>query len=204
MAGMLSAQSLSCIRGERPLFEGVGFDVGAGDLVHVRGANGSGKTSLLRMLAGLALPAAGDVLWNGVSIASEPAAYHRELLYLGHLPAIKDDLSGAENLQLASELDGDSLGEDAARAALMRFGLAGREDLPARVLSAGQKRRVLLARLLTRRARLWVLDEPFTALDVKAVDMLGALVTEHLAQGGSAVVTSHQPLPMADARIVQL
>ncbi len=201
---MLSATGLACIRGERPLFSGVGFALSAGEWLHVRGANGSGKTSLLRLVAGLSQPAGGDITWNGDSIKAVPGSYRADMLYLGHQAAVKDDLTGAENLQLAARLDGAPLGEDEACAALRRFGLNGREHLAVRHLSAGQKRRVLLARLVTRKAPLWILDEPFTALDTRAVEMLGGLVAEHVAAGGMAIVTSHQPLPMAGGKAVQL
>jgi heme exporter protein A len=117
---------------------------------------------------------------------------------------VKEELTGAENLQLAARLDGVEIGRREVDEALGRFGLKGREDLPVRVLSAGQKRRVLLARLMTRKARLWVLDEPFTALDTRAVDMLGKLAGEHLAQGGMAVVTSHQAVPIEGGKVLEL
>ncbi|MBC5764473.1 cytochrome c biogenesis heme-transporting ATPase CcmA [Ramlibacter albus] len=199
---MLSARHLTCIRGDRPLFEGVGFSLSAGQWAHVRGGNGVGKTSLLRILAGLSPAAEGEILWGGEPIGSE--AFRRELMYLGHQPAVKEDLSALENLQLAAGLDGDVLEVADAERALRRFGLAGREDLPVRFLSAGQKRRVLLARTLTRKAKLWILDEPFTALDVNAVQMLAGIVRDHLAAGGMAVLTSHQEIPLEAAVVVDL
>jgi heme exporter protein A len=201
---MLSAHRLSCVRGERPLFSGLEFALGAGQWAHVRGGNGTGKTSLLRLLSGLAQPADGEVRWNGQPIAQAGEEWRRELMFLGHQPAVKEELSALENLRLAAGLDGDDLDEDRAEQALWRFGLRGREELPVRFLSAGQKRRVLLARTLTRKARLWILDEPFTALDVAAVDMLAGIVQEHLDEGGMAVVTSHQAIPMANGQVVQL
>jgi heme exporter protein A len=199
---MLSASNLSCVRGDRALFDGIDFEVGAGEWLHVRGANGCGKTSLLRLLAGLSKPAQGEIRWCG-----EPAnddTYRGDLLFLGHHAAVKEDLTALENLQLASSLDGEQLSRQEAVAALRRFGLQGREDLPVRFLSAGQKRRVLLARLVTRKARLWVLDEPFTALDTRAVQFLGTLIGEHLAGGGMAVVTSHQAIPIAGGKGLDL
>jgi heme exporter protein A len=201
---MLSAHGLTCVRGERPLFSGLDLAVDAGEWLHVRGENGAGKTSLLRLLAGLAQPAAGEILWGDQPIRQADEEYRRNLLFLGHHGALKEELTALENLEFSAALDGAELSEPEAIAALHRFGLKGREELPVRFLSAGQKRRVLLARLLTRKAKLWVLDEPFTALDVKAVDMLAALIGEHLAGGGMAVLTSHQAMPIPGGRVVQL
>jgi heme exporter protein A len=201
---MLSAHGLTCVRGDRPLFTGVDLAVGAGEWLHVRGTNGSGKTSLLRLLAGLSPPEAGEVRWQGEPIAPNAQDYRRALLFLGHHAAVKDELTGAENLRLAAQLDDVEAAPAEVLQALHRFGLKGREDLPVRFLSAGQKRRVLLARLMIRKAKLWVLDEPFTALDGRAVEMLGALVGEHLAGGGMAVITSHQPVPLAGGKVLEL
>ena len=201
---MLSAHDLTCVRGDRPLFAGVDLAVGAGEWLHVRGTNGSGKTSLLRLLAGLSRPETGEVRWHGQPIARNAQDYRRALLFLGHHAAVKDELTGAENLRLAAQLDDVEVAPAEVLQALHRFGLKGREDLPVRFLSAGQKRRVLLARLMIRKARLWVLDEPFTALDGRAVEMLGVLVAEHLAQGGLAVITSHQAVPLDGGKVLEL
>ena len=201
---MLSAHGLSCVRGERPLFAGVDLALEPGQWLHVRGANGVGKTSLLRLLAGLSQPAEGEVRWQGQPIGACAAEFHSSLLFLGHTAALKEDLTALENIELAGALDGSPPARAEVAAALRRFGLQGREDLPVRVLSVGQKRRVLLARLLTRKGSLWVLDEPFTALDARAVDMLGELLADHLAGGGMAVVTSHQSVPLAGGQALNL
>jgi heme exporter protein A len=201
MPAMLKVSRLACSRGERQLFADVSFSLAAGEWVHVQGENGAGKTSLLRLLVGLSPADAGEIYWRGV--AASEAGFHRDLLYLGHHAAVKDELTPLENLCLSAALDGIPLDEKAALAALVRLGLRGREALPVRVLSAGQKRRVLLARLLTRPAALWVLDEAFNALDSGAVQLLGELLGEHLAKGGLAVLTSHQPLPLpVDKRLM--
>jgi len=199
---MLKVVDLACSRGERQLFSNVGFSLAAGEWLHVRGANGAGKTSLLRLLIGLAHADAGRFEWCGEAAPSD--AYRRDLLYLGHHAAVKEELTPLENLQLASALDGSALDDRTALAALARMGLRGREDLPVRVLSAGQKRRVLLSRLLTRPAKLWVLDEAFNALDVAAVALLAGLIGEHLAQGGLAVLTSHMELPLPAGRTLTI
>ena len=201
---MLSAHGLTCVRGERRLFAKLDLAVDAGEWLHVRGENGAGKTSLLRLLAGLSHPAEGEIRWCGQPIQHADSLYRQNLLFFGHHGALKEDLTALENLSFAAAMDGAELLETHALAALYRFGLKGREELPVRVLSAGQKRRVMLARLATRRARLWVLDEPFTALDVKAVDLLSTLIQEHIADGGMAVLTSHQTMPIPGGRVVQL
>jgi heme exporter protein A len=202
MPGMLSAHSLTCVRGTRPLFAGLEFSVGAGSWAHIRGANGSGKTSLLRLLAGLSQPEEGEVRWNGEKVGSQD--FRRELMYLGHRAAVKEDLTALENLEFSAAMDGVALTREQAEEALARFGLAGREDLPVRFLSAGQKRRVLLAQTVARPAKLWILDEPFTALDVKAVDFLSHLIADHVKAGGIAVVTSHQAIPLPPGQVVDL
>lgn len=192
------------MRGERRLFSGIDLAVAPGEWLHLQGENGAGKTSLLRILVGLTPAAEGEIRWKGESIRALGEDFRREMVYLGHHAAVKEDLTALENLQIAAALDGADLGERDALAALYRMGLKGREELPVRVLSQGQKRRVLLARLLARNAALWVLDEPFTALDVKAVQMLSDLIGEHVAAGGMAVLTSHQSMPIAGGKVLQL
>jgi heme exporter protein A len=201
---MLTATGLSCIRGERRLFSGIDLAVAPGEWLHLQGENGAGKTSLLRILVGLTPAAEGEILWKGESIRVLGEDFRREMVYLGHHAAVKEDLTALENLQISAALDGTDLAERDALAALFRMGLKGREELPVRVLSQGQKRRVLLARLLARKAALWVLDEPFTALDVKAVQMLSGLIAEHVGAGGMAVLTSHQSMPIAGGKSLVL
>lgn len=201
---MLTATGLSCVRGERRLFAGLDLAVGPGEWLHVQGENGAGKTSLLRILASLSPPAEGEIFWQGEPIRALGEEFRRALLFLGHHGAVKEDLTPFENLRLAAQLDGAALDEATALKALARFGLRGREDLAVRFLSAGQKRRVLLARLAVRQAALWILDEPFTALDVKAVDMLSGLIEEHLRHGGMAILTSHQSMPLPNGRTLKI
>lgn len=201
---MLEARALTCVRGERRLFQDLNLTVSNGDCLHVRGENGVGKTSLLRLLTGLSKSDSGEVFWNGLSITKESSDYHRALLFLGHRDALKEDLTALENLQLYAALDDIHLPDDKALAALWRFGLRGREHLPVNCLSAGQKRRVLMARMLTSQAKLWILDEPFNALDIHAVQALQGLIAEHLEQGGLVVLTSHQEVSLPHVRMLDL
>jgi heme exporter protein A len=204
MWAMFTASDLACSRGERRLFEGLAFELQRGEWLHVKGENGSGKTTLLRTLIGLSSPDAGEIRWQGRHTRDNAVEYRRAFVYLGHQAGLKEDLTPLENLRLALALDGFAADDEHLLDALRRMGLHGREDLAARHLSAGQKRRVLLARLLLRPADLWVLDEPFTALDKPAVEMLSALIATHLEGGGLAVLTSHQPIHLAGGHEVQL
>lgn len=199
---MLRGEALAAIRGDRRLFADLDFDLQAGELLYVAGRNGSGKTTLLRMVCGLVIPSAGRILWKDQDIHALGEEFRADLLYCGHLGALKDDLSGLENLRFSCRLGGRPVSEDEAVAALGRMGLAGREDLPAKVLSQGQKRRVGLARLLLMRARLWVLDEPFTALDVGAIELLRETMRAHLEHGGLLILTTHQQVEL-EARAVK-
>ena len=194
---MLEAAQLECARGSRSLFSGVGFTLPPGGLLRVTGANGRGKTTLLRVLCGLLVPTAGEVRWKGESIRTLREEYWSDLLYIGHANALKDDLTAAENLVFGCGIAGRAVPRASVQAALGRFGLAGREALPVRALSQGQRRRAALARLAVGATQpLWVLDEPFAALDATGIDLVLALAGEHLARGGMAVLTTHQ-----DARI---
>ena len=163
----------------------------------MEGINGSGKTSLLRTLCGFMIPEAGEVRWRGENIRELREEYHAEMVYLGHLNAIKDELNALENLHINAGLSGCALDDKQAIAALRRMGLRGRETLPVKVLSQGQRRRVALARLLVGTASLWILDEPLTALDVGAVGLMQELIGEHLAKQGMVIYTTHQPLEVA-------
>lgn len=194
---MLEVSNLACSRGDHRLFTGLSFSVHSGQIMQVQGANGSGKTSLLRTLCGFLMPDEGVIAWRGENIHELDEDYYAELLYLGHLNAIKDELSALENLRISAGLSGNKLDEKEALAALRRMGLRGRERLPAKVLSQGQRRRVALARLLTSDAKLWILDEPLTALDVGAVGLIQELIAEHLAQQGMVIFTTHQPLQVS-------
>jgi heme exporter protein A len=189
---MLMAQDLACLRGDRLLFKNVGFELNTGGLLYVLGENGSGKSSLLRMLCGLLMPETGIVFWGEKTIKENAEDYLSNLTYIGHLNGLKDDLTALENLLMSARVAGNELTEDKALAALTAIGIARCAHLPARVLSQGQKRRVALARLWLTKAKLWILDEPFAALDVASVEVLAARVSEHLSSGGMAILTTHQ------------
>lgn len=193
---MLTVADLACVRGERRLFEDVSFALAPGQWLHVEGENGSGKTSLLRIVCGLLHKEAGEIRWNGQPVGDVEDEYRANLLYLGHAGAIKEELSALENLCIGAALGGRALDDGVALTALRQLGLKGRENLSARFLSQGQKRRVALARLLTSAAKLWVLDEPFVALDVRAVDLLCGIIREHVMGGGMALFTSHQAVDL--------
>ena len=194
---MLDARDLAATRGGTTLFSGLGFSLAPGALLRVSGANGTGKTSLIRILCGLLEPAAGEVRWKGESIRALREEYWRHLAHVGHANALKDDLTAAENLAFTCGIAGLTVRHERVHAALARFGLAGRERLPVRALSQGQRRRAALARLAVGEAHLlWILDEPFAALDAAGIDLVQSLAGEHLARGGMVVLTTHQ-----DARI---
>jgi len=201
---ILEVDGLACERGDHRLFSGLSFALSPGELMQVQGENGSGKTTLLRTLCGFVQPAQGRVLWGGQDISEWDDAYHAQMCYLGHLNAIKDELSALENLQMSAGLAGFKVSEQEAVAVLRRMGLRRKEHLPVRVLSQGQRRRVALSRLLIGDARLWILDEPLTALDVGAVGMMQELIAEHLSKGGMTIFTTHQPLQVAGVQTRQL
>ena len=193
---MLDANDLECLRGTRRLFAGISFALAPGECLQVHGANGSGKTSLLRILCGLSRPERGTVRWNAEPIDAAGDEYRAALAFCGHANALKEDLTPVENLLASAALHGTPVAEDSARAALDAFGIRNLESLPVRALSQGQKRRVALARLCVSPRRLWILDEPLAALDAGAAQALAARIDSHLAKGGLAVLTSHQPIEL--------
>ena len=196
---LLELRSLECVRGMRTVFSDVSARVHAGEMLCVTGANGSGKTSLLRMICGLSQPASGEVRWRGQSIGESRETFNAQVAYLGHAPALKEDLSAIENLRASAGLSGSACSSDEAAAALAYAGLRGREHLPVRTLSQGQRKRASLARLALRHvAPLWVLDEPYNALDADACGWLQRLIDLHIDRGGVVVLTSHQDLAWDD------
>lgn len=193
----LEFTDLACERGGRLLFRGVQRKVGAGQWLYITGPNGVGKTSLLRMVCGLATVEQGQIRWRGQPVAQQRERFARELAYLGHLNGLQEALSVDENLQFACALR--ALNPNRARRSqvLAQFGVRGRADQLVRHLSQGQKRRVALARLALSHARLWVLDEPYVALDDAGIAMLAQCIAAHLHDGGLALLTSHQAVPIA-------
>jgi heme exporter protein A len=191
----LCVQGVHVWRGDRHVLKGVSLELGKGQLLHVSGPNGTGKTTLLRVVCGLLRPEQGTVSWFGRSISSVREDYQAQLAYASHEPALKGDLTALENLEFAVGLKRRiSPGELAA--SLERTGVAACADLPARVLSAGQRRRVAMARVLAMRASLWLLDEPFTNLDTAGSELMSALLLAHVEQGGSALVVAHHDLTL--------
>ena len=188
----LAAVDLACRRGNRRLFSGVNFHVDAGQATWLRGRNGRGKTSLLRLAAGLSVPEAGRITWGGVPVR-EAAGMAQRLVYIAHASALKDDLSVTESLRFLALLHGRDASTAALHAALDRVGMGSRRDALVRTLSQGQRRRATLARLaLEREVSIWILDEPYDALDSDGIEAVNSLLNEHLARGGSVLLTSHQ------------
>ncbi len=201
---MLEVINLTCVRGTRLLFKNLNFTASPSELIELRGPNGSGKTSLLRILCGLSSPAAGQVNWNGKNIRSLGEEYFGAVAYLAHQNAVKDELSAIENLRISTGVAGNPLNKSQAREVLERIGLSDRESLPARVLSAGQRRRLALARLLTSKATFWILDEVLTSLDDEAVKLSREFISEHLKNGGLAVIATHQDLNLLAERVKRI
>jgi heme exporter protein A len=193
------AEDVAVFRGERLVFRDVSFAVPAGGALVLTGPNGSGKSTLLRVLAGLVRPAAGRVLWDGADALADLAGHGRRVAYLGHQDAVKPGLTVAENVRFAASVSGRSIA-----AALAAVGLETLAELPARMLSAGQKRRLALSRLVLSSAPLWLLDEPTLGLDTGSIERFGALLAGHRAGGGLVVAATHVPLPLPDATGLRL
>ena len=196
---MLTAENVAVFRGERLVFRDLGFRVPAGGALVLAGPNGSGKSTLLRLLAGLVRPAAGAVLWDGADALSDLAAHGRRVAYVGHQDAVKPGLTVTENLRFAA-----TVSDRPIELALTALGLQPLADLPARMLSAGQKRRLALSRLILSVAPLWLLDEPTLGLDTASIERFGVLLAAHRASGGLVVAATHVPLPLPDAADLRL
>lgn len=194
---MFSVSNLSCSRGDKRLFSGVSFALQPGEWLHLEGDNGVGKTSLLRLACGLSALEQGEIQWQGQPVSSNIDEFRANLAYLGHQLALKEDLTPLENLRADTAIAGRALSLADAKAALAQLGLKGREHLPVRVLSQGQKRRTALARLLVSSAPLWILDEPFVALDAAAQKVLSEVINGHLNRQGMVLFTSHQMVTLA-------
>jgi len=201
---MLKVNNLQCDRGDRALFTGVSFELQKHQLMRIEGLNGSGKTTLLRTLCGLFEPEEGEILWDGTSIKKQDDSYRKNLFYLGHQNAIKMDLSVLENLRFNCKMAGESPSDEELLNALDTIGLFAYEDIPTRQLSQGQKRRVSLARLLVTGTSLWILDEPFVALDMAAVELLQKIIADHVDNGGMVILTTHQEVPLTSEKAISI
>ncbi|MDP1947131.1 MAG: cytochrome c biogenesis heme-transporting ATPase CcmA [Nitrospirota bacterium] len=202
---MLKADNVSCVRGERRLITALSFTVERGRLLAVTGANGSGKTSLLRMLCGLLPAEQGRILWDGEDVRACRERYLASLIYIGHLNSLKEDLTPVENVTISARLAGEAVSEEKTCEALEEVGLSRAiHRLPTRVLSQGQKRRVSLARLWVSQRLLWILDEPFAALDAASTGLLMQQLRAHLSHGGIVIAATHQEIDAGADRLDQL
>jgi heme exporter protein A len=201
---LLNVADLACRRGGRPVFDRLSFALGAGELLALTGRNGSGKTSLLRALALLVRPEAGTIVWRGANVQDDPETWRGQLAWLGHLDGLKGDLTVRENLLGAERLRGRPAADDRLDLALVAFDLNALAHRPVRILSAGQRRRTALARVMLTQAPLWLLDEPLNALDATAQQAFRAVLQQHLAHGGLAVAATHADLGVPGARTFEL
>lgn len=199
---LISADHLTCIREDRILFEELKLNVSAGDIVQVEGPNGAGKTSLLRILAGLSAPYEGEIFFKQSPVNECRELFHQNLLYMGHLPGVKGEMSAQENLEFNLALHG--LDSTKAEQTLSEVNLLGFEDALASHLSAGQHRRIALARLWQSNAPIWILDEPFTAIDKLGVSKLEDLFLQHADRGGCVILTTHQDLTLPTERVKKI
>ncbi|MBU2883103.1 cytochrome c biogenesis heme-transporting ATPase CcmA [Psychrosphaera sp. B3R10] len=199
---LLSSKHLTCIRQDRVLFEDLNFELSAGDIIQVEGPNGVGKTSLLKILAGLSFANEGDVLYRGKNIQQQAEEYRQNLLYLGHQPGVKGELTAEENLEFSLALHGQTVAD--TEQTLSEVDLAGFEDVYASQLSAGQHRRIALGRLWQSTQKIWILDEPFTAIDKSGVSKLEKLFLSHIQQGGAIILTTHQDFNLIASHVTKL
>jgi heme exporter protein A len=193
---LLETHQLECVRDDRLLFSDLSLNLAAGEILQIEGANGSGKTSLLRILCGLRRADAGQVLWQGKKVSDVREDYYANMIYIGHLPCIKGDLTTLENIRSLLDTRSQSAPIEEVDAALTKVGLAGFDDVTSKALSSGQRRRILLAFLLLSKARLWVMDEPLTALDVQGVELVESMLLEHREAGGSSIFTTHHGMKL--------
>ena len=200
---ILRVERLKCIRNDIVLFNELDFRLHAGEILQVTGVNGSGKTSLLRILCGLILPEEGTVFWNDIDICEENSDFLQQINYVGHLNGIKNELTPLENLGVAAVLKGSCDGLSKVEA-IQRFGLSGLEDISVQKLSSGQRRRVALSRLLLSQASLWVLDEPFTSLDNDTRKLVNRMIETHCSESGMVVMTSHEPVEFGSCNLIRL
>jgi len=202
---MLKVQSLECVRDDRLLFDDLNFTVSDAEVLQIEGPNGCGKTSLLRIICGLRLPEAGQVFWCDEPIRANREDYYANMVYVGHLPCIKADLTVVENVRALLDTRSLSVTDTVVEQVLAKVGLAGYEDAPGKALSSGQRRRILLAFVELSEARLWILDEPLTALDVEGVRLMESMILEHRQAGGSVIFTTHHGMQLdCEMRSVQL
>ena len=193
---LLEARQLECVRDDRLLFRDLSFTLAAGEVLQIEGANGSGKTSLLRILCGLRLAEAGQVLWQGEDVSEVREDYYANMIYIGHLPCIKGDLTTLENIRSLLDTRSQSVPLAEIEQALAKVGLAGFDDVVSKALSSGQRRRILLAFLQLSKTKLWIMDEPLTALDVQGVALVETMLMEHREAGGSAIFTTHHGMQL--------
>ncbi|EJE4164824.1 cytochrome c biogenesis heme-transporting ATPase CcmA [Vibrio parahaemolyticus] len=191
---MLEVSNLTAIRDERVLFENLQFEIKPGELVQIEGRNGTGKTTLLRIITGLGDREEGMIKWKGEEVEKSRDVFHQDLLFLGHQTGVKRELTAFENLRFYQSIQNNSTSDEEIFTALTQVGLAGREDVPVAQLSAGQQRRVALARLWLSKQILWILDEPLTAIDKQGVKVLEALFAQHADNGGIVMLTTHQDM----------
>lgn len=193
---MLEAQSLECVRDDRLLFNDLSFTVAEAQVLQIEGPNGSGKTSLLRIICGLRQAEKGQVLWHGESISANREDYYGNMVYIGHLPCVKGDLTVLENVRSLLDTRSLTLSNAEIEVALAKVGLATYDDVAGKALSSGQRRRILLAFIELSQAKLWILDEPLTALDVQGVTLMESMILEHREAGGSVVFTTHHGMQL--------